>query len=453
MRVVKMTLLLGALCVFLSIVGYSQTIPLELWFDDGQDSTTVNSGYLGLPNGFLQTGVLTGNGSTTGPVWSDDVPHEYSGNYSLHFLGNANNIWLGYGDSVGIKTFDNFTIETWMKPEESIANRQDILIVRDTIRQVLMFRLQRVSELWELESYIWDYYDSSWKVARTTGGAITLDTWQHVALTYDASSGGKYFINGVDILIFPVISDMPDFSGNWWISTPGSFAFQGYMDEFRVSDFPRIPGDGSGFGFSLAWNSSFTDYATPAPEITTPIEGISVDPSGFNLEWGAISEADFYRVIVSKTPCFRNLIFDSTNVMGNSIVLNIADTVETYYWRVGAANVFKTINWSGTESFSVTDQSSANEDMKIPDRYNLCQNHPNPFNGITVIKYTIPKESHVNIVIYDITGHEICYLVNEYQNNGNYQIKFSPDNIPSGIYLYKIIAGDYQNVKKMLYVK
>ena len=441
--------------IFLVFSGalFAQAIPIELWFDKGQDSLTDNHGYAGFPKGILQTGVVTGDGASSGPIWSDDVPFSYTGNHSLHFMGNANNVWLGYGDSVGINAVDNFTIETWMKPEESVANRQDILVVRDSVRQVLMFRMQRVGGNWELESYIWDYADGSWKVARTTGGALTLDEWQHVAMTYDNSSGGHMFINGQDTLSFPIIGDMPDFGGNWWISSPGSFAFQGYLDEFRVSDYPRIPGDGSGYGFAMSWDDSFTQYATAAPALMSPIGNVAVNPAEIELQWSAIDEAEYYRVLVAKNPDFRNAFIDSSELYDNNLRLEFADTVATYYWCVGAANEFETINWSATDSFCVSHETALHNSNAHAVAFHLHQNYPNPFNAATMIAYDLPSTEHVRLRVFDLMGQELRCLVNEEQKSGQHRISFTALGMPTGIYLYRLEAGGFSEVKKFLYVK
>ncbi|MFZ5391061.1 MAG: T9SS type A sorting domain-containing protein, partial [Patescibacteria group bacterium] len=89
----------------------------------------------------------------------------------------------------------------------------------------------------------------------------------------------------------------------------------------------------------------------------------------------------------------------------------------------------------------------------IPTDYQLSQNYPNPFNPSTKIRYSIPTSSNVNLTIYNILGQQVVTLVNEYQSVGNYEYTFTPDNLSSGTYIYRIQAGDYTTSKKMLYVK
>ncbi len=95
---------------------------------------------------------------------------------------------------------------------------------------------------------------------------------------------------------------------------------------------------------------------------------------------------------------------------------------------------------------------SLNE-MQNPYKYNLSQNYPNPFNPKTTINYSVAKDIKVNISIYDVLGREVKVLVNEFKPAGNYSIEFDGSNLASGIYFYRIVAGNYISVKKMVFLK
>jgi type IX secretion system substrate protein len=90
---------------------------------------------------------------------------------------------------------------------------------------------------------------------------------------------------------------------------------------------------------------------------------------------------------------------------------------------------------------------------KLPGSLELMQNYPNPFNPTTKIKYTLPKSEKVKIVIFNSLGQKLKTLLNEQLNAGSHEIEFTANNLPSGIYLYRIQAGDYQEVKKMILLK
>ena len=85
--------------------------------------------------------------------------------------------------------------------------------------------------------------------------------------------------------------------------------------------------------------------------------------------------------------------------------------------------------------------------------YALEQNSPNPFNPTTIIKYSIPKTSLIKLTIFDLLGREIHILVNEEKSAGDYEIEFNASNLPSGVYFYRLQAGDFTETKKMLLLK
>jgi len=89
----------------------------------------------------------------------------------------------------------------------------------------------------------------------------------------------------------------------------------------------------------------------------------------------------------------------------------------------------------------------------IPQTYTLHQNYPNPFNPVTKIKFDIPKSGFVKIIIYDLLGREITQLVNQQMHAGSYNADWDAANYPSGVYFYKLVAGDFVETKKMVLVK
>jgi predicted outer membrane repeat protein len=95
--------------------------------------------------------------------------------------------------------------------------------------------------------------------------------------------------------------------------------------------------------------------------------------------------------------------------------------------------------------------SISNEQM--PMQFSLYQNYPNPFNASTKIKFTLPVAATVTIDVYNILGQKIAILLHEYKTQGQHKVEFNGQNFSSGIYLYRIQAGAFQDVKKMTLVK
>ncbi|MGB5530735.1 MAG: T9SS type A sorting domain-containing protein, partial [Ignavibacteriaceae bacterium] len=89
----------------------------------------------------------------------------------------------------------------------------------------------------------------------------------------------------------------------------------------------------------------------------------------------------------------------------------------------------------------------------IPTEFDLVQNYPNPFNPNTRISYAVPETAPVSIIVYDLTGQEIAVLVSAVKEAGTYELSFDASNFASGVYIYRMIAGDFSSVKKMNVLK
>ena len=101
-----------------------------------------------------------------------------------------------------------------------------------------------------------------------------------------------------------------------------------------------------------------------------------------------------------------------------------------------------------------------NDEIVVPSEYSLSQNYPNPFNPSTKIKYSIPQSSQVIIKVFDVLGSEILILVNEEKNTGTYELTWNAENLPSGIYFYRLQAlptgrqaGSFVETKKMVLLR
>ncbi len=97
--------------------------------------------------------------------------------------------------------------------------------------------------------------------------------------------------------------------------------------------------------------------------------------------------------------------------------------------------------------------SIAQENPKIPSEYALNQNYPNPFNPRTTIQYTLPRREQVSLDVYNIRGRKLETLVNDVQDPGKHKIPFDASKYSSGIYLYRLQAGNHTETKKMVLVK
>ncbi|MBN2000345.1 DNRLRE domain-containing protein [candidate division KSB1 bacterium] len=89
----------------------------------------------------------------------------------------------------------------------------------------------------------------------------------------------------------------------------------------------------------------------------------------------------------------------------------------------------------------------------VPESFQICKNYPNPFNGSTIIEYAIQKKNHVEIKIFDLNGREVTQLFSGEMPQGVHRIRFAPDRLASGVYLYTVRTGQFQKTGKMLLVR
>ncbi len=117
--------------------------------------------------------------------------------------------------------------------------------------------------------------------------------------------------------------------------------------------------------------------------------------------------------------------------------------------------------WTETYFFRATIQTTtsvAEITNVIPDKFEVSQNYPNPFNPSTKFRYALPEGRNVKIIIYDVQGKQVAELVNNFQSPGTYEVTWNGKNdkgefVSSGVYFYKIEAGNYSLSKKMLLLK
>jgi PKD repeat protein len=106
-----------------------------------------------------------------------------------------------------------------------------------------------------------------------------------------------------------------------------------------------------------------------------------------------------------------------------------------------------------TDYVSVSPVTSVDGENQLPREFSLYQNYPNPFNPSTVIKYSVAEETLVTLNVYNILGTKVATLVNEKKTPGFYELNFGGEKLPSGVYVYRIEAGNFTASKKMLLIK
>jgi hypothetical protein len=100
-----------------------------------------------------------------------------------------------------------------------------------------------------------------------------------------------------------------------------------------------------------------------------------------------------------------------------------------------------------------TVSSSATDEPILPKIYSLEQNYPNPFNPKTKIQFTIVNRQLTIVTVYDVLGREVATLVNEVKGRGTHAVQFDGSNLASGVYFYRLTAGNFVQTRKLLLLR
>ena len=188
---------------------------------------------------------------------------------------------------------------------------------------------------------------------------------------------------------------------------------------------PSIIADVTG-GVIIAWYDSRTsDY----PDIYAQ----KIDISG-NIEW-VENGVEISIALDSQVDC-RLIPY----VQGGAIITwndSRYGSIDIYTQQVSSNGVLGQI-------------TSVSENEVIPSQFLLNQNYPNPFNPSTIIEYQVSSISHVTLKVYDVLGNEVATLVNVEKPAGSYEVSFNASELTSGVYFYKIKAGNFIETKKMI---
>jgi cytoskeletal protein CcmA (bactofilin family) len=291
------------------------------------------------------------------------------------------------------------------------------------------------------------------------------------------ASGSSFIINGTltligtssDIFIFKMMSTLTTSLGSNIAFTGGALASNVY---WQVGSSATIDGDFKGNIFALTAitqnaNASI-DGKLFARDAAIEIHGLSALPvelatfsatttgSTVKLNWNTATEVNNYGFEVEKK-ILKQVQIDNTvwekigfvNGNGNSNSPKdysfVDDKVSTgkYSYRL------KQIDNDGQFEYSKTIEV----DFNTPNKFELSQNYPNPFNPSTTIRFDLPEASIVKLRIFNILGQEIRTLVNQFKESGTHTINFNASELNSGMYIYKIEAGNFVQTRKMTLLK
>jgi Secretion system C-terminal sorting domain len=224
------------------------------------------------------------------------------------------------------------------------------------------------------------------------------------------------------------------------------------------------------YGYSTV---ELPQFETSRSHSTYPIEQVSrsVSPWAANYIWmnnGSAQNFHFdgddngiFHVSVIKIDTASNIIVDEITIDSEQNGdYDMSDFDDRWTQIIFVISNQKS-SGIGNYSYSTSLITDVENKTDLPKSYSLSQNYPNPFNPSTVIKYSIPKKSMVTLKVFDALGREVTALIKKEQTQGHYELEFDSKNLTSGIYFYRITAGNpessagqvFVETKKMLLVK
>jgi hypothetical protein len=199
---------------------------------------------------------------------------------------------------------------------------------------------------------------------------------------------------------------------------------------------------------------SFTTGFPSTPVLALPTNFLTSAPANGTLAWAKQASAQTYHVQLSTTADFVTTNIDSSNMTDTTVAYANLDGSRIYFWRVAGTNPTGVSNWSDVWRFrtavpTAVDRSSSS----VPTEFSLGQNYPNPFNPETNIQFSVSSARLVQLTVYDVLGRVVAELLNETMQPGTYTLRWNGNASPSGIYFYRLTAGNFIDVKKMLLQK
>jgi hypothetical protein len=262
-------------------------------------------------------------------------------------------------------------------------------------------------------------------------------------------------VSGADCYFFEVLTDTLNKTFNWFcMSTTSSFQVTSADLNPGVKYYWRV----------VAHNSE--GWGTPSQfyDFTTAEE--SADGSLENLSDGVIDLIAEEDIPLNQGNILLNRLEHASNRLENQEYFLASLNMYLFKIRITilrmsgqiSASTFDELNYSTDGVIDLISDIQGrptvfNNNTLQPEKYSLAQNYPNPFNPSTTIEYSIPQNSFVSLKIYDMTGREISTLVSKQQETGTYIVDWNASKLSSGVYFYRLNAGNFTETKKMILAK
>ncbi len=335
------------------------------------------------------------NSSGIYQVWTEGItvgpPAPTIVNRALRFPSpGVNTNYVSVPHNAGMVGFQNITIEAWVKTGSNTA--QNIILNKGISSFDYQFGIVPFTNN--------PYFRAQGIIIQATTMNVIPNVWTHLAVTYDGSTV-KFYKDGLMGFSQASVSPLGSSTNEMTIGRGVNDPFAGNIEELRLWTVARTQG-AIDSNKCRKYPSSFSSTA------------------GLRALWH----------------------FDSTAV----------DSISSFNGTLQGLTGYDTVSFPipGANCNLVGIQMVNSE---VPVQYLLEQNYPNPFNPVTNIRFAIPKDEFVEVTVFDITGKMIASLLSEPLQAGYYDLDFNASGIASGVYFYKVTAGKYSEVKKMVLIK
>jgi ligand-binding sensor domain-containing protein len=394
-------------------------------FSQNPNCILYNSSNSGLPINWVHSLAIDGlNNKWIGTYWNGLI--KYDGfdwtSYSLCpsdfvttlAVDKNNNLWATACELV---KYDGFDWTYYTLPTGDI--------------NYLLIDKENVKWMGDYYGHLISFDDSTWNIYNTSGGQ-SFDN--NVCLAIDSAGikwvGSRY--GGLEI-----------FDGsNWTVINPNIDVRSIAIDQFNIKWIATwgtglAKYDDTTWTFYTPFNSNFPDhYVREVLFDSTGILWIAGSDNGLT-KYDGIN----WMTLNSLNSCLTsNDIFCLSTDSYNNLWIGSYTPYDTLPGGLAVYNENGVVNISRENDYKT-------------DGYILGQNYPNPFNSATEIQYSLLNRSKVTLKVYDILGNELKTLVNEEKDQGVYTINFDANNLASGLYLYRLQAGDFVQTKKMILMK
>jgi len=279
----------------------------------------------------------------------------------------------------------------------------------------------QVDELNKLVSLVWDFKNDPESYSRAMGSARRLDN-HNTIIGWGFSST-------------PAISEVhADKSIAFYMTLADTLLnYRAFKFPWKTNLFVTDP------------ETLYFGYVPAGDSLIKPLK--IINNSEKQIEINGLLNRDSAFTVITPLPIIIDAFKDSTIQVKFKPSLGETYSDELYLqWNHENERITQIVQLSGTTI------SSVEYDWNKLD-YTLGQNYPNPFNPSTTIKYSVPELSKVKITLYNLLGEEVATLVNEEKTAGKYSVQFNAASLTSGVYFYRLQAGNFFETKKMILLK